>query len=629
MKAILGFAFLTLAALSAMHAQPAQQAPAAPVQTAALQGVAVMQSTGQPLSKAYIDLRGPLSYSTTTEEDGKFYFPNVQPGQYYLYGRREGMALAIYGERWSGGPGQLITFTAGQPETNVQIVLIPTAAITGRITDLNGNPVTGARVRAMKTTVQENRRTLRIAQEAVTNELGEYRLFWMAPGRYYIGAIVQPWQVNSQVVNNPSAPIGDTSNAGLSTSRSVSRPETTKPIGVVGAGDDEIYIPIYYPRTADGGQASAIDLLPGMERRNLDISVSPVHTYHVRGRLTNLPMPGAAPAGGAGGNARGAPPLPAGGGGGGAARGGPGGAGGAGGAGGQPMQVRLTPVDSLGSVYTTQANGTTGEFEFPKVVNGAYTLYTFIDGTTTRMPVEVRNGDIDGINMPLSMGVTLPVKITLDGEPLKNMPAITALNVMLYRDPTLIGAPAMNGQRGAATPDLPNLSPGDYRIYVQPLLSPINGTDQPPGPPAQWQGAYVKSIHLGDVEVLNGGLHYDPHPDISLNIVIGTNPGVLEGRVLNDQKQVVPGAAVMLFAESPAARITRTDMFRVSSTDMAGRFQVKGLPPGDYKVFAWEGLDKDVWLDPDFVQNESRGQVVHVDEGKNQSVDVPVITAPK
>ena len=135
-------AFLTLAiSASVAHAQPGQQTPAVTAPTVSLQGIAVMQSSGQPLSKAYIDLRGPASYSTTTEEDGKFYFPNVQPGKYYLYGRREGMALAIYGERWSGGPGQVITLIAGQPALNVQIALIPTAAITGHITDLNGNPV--------------------------------------------------------------------------------------------------------------------------------------------------------------------------------------------------------------------------------------------------------------------------------------------------------------------------------------------------------------------------------------------------------------------------------------------------------------------------------------------------------
>jgi protocatechuate 3,4-dioxygenase beta subunit len=613
MKLLLCIALLAMLAQAAVSPEP-PQTPALPVQTASLEGTAVLQSSGQPLSKVYIDLRGTTWLSTTTEEDGKFYFPNVLPGQYHLYARREGYALAEYGQRWTGGPGQLIALMAGQPVTNVQVGLALTAVISGRISDLNGNPVTGARVRAMKTSIQENRRTLRVFQEAITNELGEYRLFWMAPGRYYVSAIVQPWQVNSQVVNNPSAPVGDTTNAGLSTSRSVSRPETTKPIGT-GAADDEIYIPIYFPRSIDGEEGAPIDLQPGGEFRNVDISVAPVRTYHVRGRIANLPTPTGAPQGGGG-----APPLPPAAGGGFGARGAPGG-------GGPGIQVRLAPNNWFGSVYSAQANATTGDFEFPKVVTGGYTLYTFIDGTTTRMPVEVHNGDIDGLTMPLVTGVSLPVKITLDGEPPKNLPDVSSLQIMLYRDPTLINAPAMNASARGSAP-IPNLSPGNYRIYVTPLLIPITGTD-PLTPPANWQSAYVKSIRLDDVDVLNVGLHYEPKPDQLLDVVIGTNPGILEGRVLNDQQQAISSAAVVLFAESPATRITRTDMFRVSSTDRAGRFQIKGLPPGDYKVFAWEGLDKDAWLDPDFVRNESRGQSVHIEEGKAQGVDIPIISPNK
>jgi hypothetical protein len=609
MKPLLCIALLATLAQAAVSPEP-RQTPALPAQTASLDGTAVFQASGQPLSKVYIDLRGTTWLSTTTEEDGKFYFPNVQPGQYHLYARREGYALAEYGQRWTGGPGQLITLTAGQPVSNIQIGLALTAVISGRISDLNGNPVTGARVRAMKTSIQENRRTLKVFQEAITNELGEYRLFWMAPGRYYVSAVVQPWQVNNQVVNNPSAPVGDMTNAGLSASRSVSRPETTKPLGT-GAADDEIYIPIYFPRSIDGEQGAPIDLQPGMEFRNVDISVAPVRTYHVRGRLTNLPTPSAAPQGGGG-----APPLPP-------VLGGFGGRGGAGGGAGN-IQVRLTPDNWFGSVYTAAANATTGEFDFPKVVTGGYTLYTFIDGTTTRMPVEVRNGDIDSLTMSLVTGVSLPVKITLDGEPPKNLPDVSSLQIMLYRDPTLINAPAMNASARGSAP-IPNLSPGNYRIYVTPLLTPITGTD-PLTPPANWQSAYVRSIRLDDVDVLNGGLHYEPKPDQLLDVVIGTNPGVLEGQVLNEGRQPIPSAAVVLFADSPAVRITRTDMFRVSSTDRSGRFEIKGLAPGDYKVFAWEGLDKDAWLDPDFVRNESRGQSVHIEEGKTLGVDVPLIS---
>jgi hypothetical protein len=58
--------------------------------------------------------------------------------------------------------------------------------------------------------------------------------------------------------------------------------------------------------------------------------------------------------------------------------------------------------------------------------------------------------------------------------------------------------------------------------------------------------------------------------------------------------QAIPSAAVVLFAEPPAARIARTDMFRVSSTDRTGKFQIRSPPGGDWSL--QEGLDKDAWL---------------------------------
>ena len=39
-------------------------------------------------------------------------------------------------------------------------------------------------------------------------------------------------------------------------------------------------------------------------------------------------------------------------------------------------------------------------------------------------------------------------------------------------------------------------------------------------------------------------------------------------------------------------------MNRMTSTDAEGRFEVKGLPPGDYKVFALDGFEKRVWAAP-------------------------------
>jgi len=87
------------------------------------------------------------------------------------------------------------------------------------------------------------------------------------------------------------------------------------------------------------------------------------------------------------------------------------------------------------------------------------------------------------------------------------------------------------------------------------------------------------------------------------------------------------GAVVTLFANAPTERLYRTDMYKVTSTDTAGRFQLNGLPPGDYKVFAWEGVESNSWMDTNFLGPfEGRGRAIHIDEGKPVNLELPVIT---
>jgi hypothetical protein len=173
---------------------------------------------------------------------------------------------------------------------------------------------------------------------------------------------------------------------------------------------------------------------------------------------------------------------------------------------------------------------------------------------------------------------------------------------------------------------LENIAPGDYRVYVNPLLSPLQGNN-PVGAPVVWQNVYIKSMRLGSDDVLKGGLRFSRQPDDPLNIVLAANPGALEGRVLDERQQPVPSAFVTLLAADPAVRMFRTDMYKVTSTDASGRFRAPGLPPGEYKVFGWGGVERGSWMDPNFINAyESAGQAVRVEEGKGYTVDVPLNT---
>ena len=600
MKKIFAIVLLTLLS----HGAPRQQDSTA---TAGIEGTVVRVGTNEVLSKASVELvrvGAPGSLTTTTESDGRFYFPNIPPGTYRLLSRRDGYWNAEFGQRWVDGPGQSLTVSSGLQLRDVPLVMTPGGVISGRIIGRDGRPLAGARVRAMKPWIQENQRQLRVVQEVVANDLGEFRLIWLMPGRYYISATFvdySPAGQASQLIIDPDAA------AGLANgTRSVSRPVTSRPLGN-GLEDNETYTPIYFPSTLESDKAIAIELKRGEEYRGADINLSPVRTFHVRGTVTNLPPPPTPAA--RGGNAP-VPPVP-----------------GGGGARGAQTQIRLTPTSPNGTQYGTQANGETGQFDFPKVITGGYVAYLFMDGLTVRTPVEVRNGDVDGLSLPISSGIDIPVNITLEGTPPKNMPNVANLIPTLWRNPTLLGAPSMPATAGSP-PVLRNIAPGSYHVYLNPLLQPLQGAN-PVNALAAWQGAYVKSMKMGDVDVLTGGLRLERQPEAPLDIVIGANPGTLNGLVLNEARLPIAGAYVTLFANNPPDRLYRTDMYKVTGTDNQGRFQLQGLPPGDYKVFAWENIENGTWIDSTFLRlNEERGTTIHIDEGQVQTATLPIISLP-
>jgi hypothetical protein len=480
--------------------------------------------------------------------------------------------------------------------------MTPGGVIAGRVIGRDGRPLAGARVRAMKPWIQENQRQLRVVQEVVANDLGEFRLIWLMPGRYYISATFvdyTPAGGASQLIIDPDAAAGIANGT-----RSVSRPVTIRPLGN-GLEDNEVYTPIYFPSTLESDKAIAIELKQGEEYRGADINLSPVRTFHVRGTITNLPTPDPA----RGGRAGAVPPPPGGGGG----RGGP--------------QVRLTPTSPNGTQYGTGSDPETGKFDFPKVIAGGYVAYLFADGMTIRTPVEVTNGDVDGLALPMASGIDIPVNITLEGTAPRNMPSVANLIPTLWRNPTLLGAPPMPATAGNP-PVLRNIAPGTYHVYLTPLLGPLRTLNPVDVPPA-WQNAYVKSMRMGDVDVLTGGIRLERQTDTPLQIVIGVNPGTLEGQVMNEVRQPIGGAYVTLFANNPADRLYRTDMFKVTGTDNQGRFRLQGLPPGEYRVFAWENVERGTWLDSTFLKlHEERGMTIQIEEGKVQSATLPIISLP-
>jgi hypothetical protein len=161
----------------------------AQTETATVEGIVVKQGSTDPVQGAVVTFT-PLSgtpKTATSGEDGKFIAANLTPGRYQIASTRTGFVKALRGS----GPANL-TLAPGQRLTDVRIQLTPTAVITGRVLDENGMPKVQVSVSALRPEYQNGLRTLPCyaAQNAraATNANGEYRLFGLEPGEYYIAA---------------------------------------------------------------------------------------------------------------------------------------------------------------------------------------------------------------------------------------------------------------------------------------------------------------------------------------------------------------------------------------------------------------------------------------------------------
>src|SRR6185295_18775933 len=128
------------------------------------------------------------SYTATTTSGGQFSFQNLDPAQYRLSATRSGYVRMEYGARSPNRPGLPLTVNPGQKLTDVVLQIMPAGTISGRVFDRDGEPLANVTVEGLKYSYQEGQRVMNGVQTARTNDLGEYRLFWLQPGQYFVNA---------------------------------------------------------------------------------------------------------------------------------------------------------------------------------------------------------------------------------------------------------------------------------------------------------------------------------------------------------------------------------------------------------------------------------------------------------
>ena len=528
----------------------AAQASVTPPKPGSISGQ-VVSLTGEPIKKAQVMVRRVDSRDTqplvaVSDGSGTFSLPELQPGRYILSAEKPGFVHQEFGASRTSRMGATVAVSAGQDVTGIVMKLSPQAVIAGKVLDDEGDPVPYAQVMVLKQRYMRGKRQWMPSGGGQVNDLGEFRVSGLQPGRYLVAA---------------------------------SSPRNGIVVRGARSGPEETLVTTYYPGVADISQAAPIEVTAGADRTT-DLRMIKARTYRVSGKLVDTARPSAADK-----------------------------------TGGSPgVMLMLTSAGADSTSYLdrnmspTRAND--GGFEFNGILPGSYVLTA--DRHTgpndphygARTEVTVGDQNVDGLAVQLVAGTDLGGSVRVEGV---QKPALENLHVSLQTLTPVsyanLSAPIKADGRFA----IEGVLPDKYRVVVFPLSD-----------------VYMRSIRYGNQEAKDGLIDLSGGVSGGLDVSLGSDGAALTGMVQDSKQRPASGVTVVLVPEG--SRRANPDLFKNAATDQTGAFSFKAIPPGEYKLFAWEAVEDYEWTDPAFLsRHESEGKSLSLKPSANENLTITFI----
>jgi protocatechuate 3,4-dioxygenase beta subunit len=205
-------------------------------------------------------------YAATTDSDGRFLLQDLVPGRYRFAANRAGFVTQFYRAKGTD-EGAVLSLRPGERVSDVLFRMMVSAVVTGRVTNEDGEPMVSAQVVALQRPSDEEledegrsasrKWRLQPASSAQTDDRGQYRIFGLNPGEYYLKAV------------DSSEPDPNTLVHEASWIRDLLGSE---------------YAPAYYPGVAQASQAQVVSVKAGDEVQ-ADIFMQRAKTVEIAGHV--------------------------------------------------------------------------------------------------------------------------------------------------------------------------------------------------------------------------------------------------------------------------------------------------------------------------------------------------------
>jgi protocatechuate 3,4-dioxygenase beta subunit len=556
-------------------------------------GRVVDATTGRPIRRAAVRVTSPAlgpPRTTLTDANGSYEFTNLPAGPYQATASKTNYVQASYGQTRVQEVMRPFPLADKQSLERIDFALPRGGVIAGRVVDEFGEPVTDVQVAPMRNQYSPTggRRPQMSGRSVVTNDIGEFRLYGLTPGDYYVSATSRnPFGIGSPEVSD----------------------------------DRTGYAPTYYPSANSLAEAQAIRVAVAQTVSDVTIVLSPTRTATLTGIALDadgqplrsggvnlMPRtPGLGPMTGGGGQIRpdGTFSIP----------------------GVVPGQYVLRANGSAFTISTTSVGGggvatvTGGVVSVVGGITGGIVGAGGVPANASRVSsvafVDVHGDDISGI-------VLAPVKpATITGRFVGDAAALAAVRPGATR---VTAQPAsfdeMMSIQMIQPTGMPEPVRDDLTFTIQ--TGPGRVLIRPQGMAATLKAIYYQGVDVTDqpIEVRDGAEIRD------VEIELTTKFQSVSGVVTDARGSVPASFTVVLFATDSDKWTTPTRFVTIGRPNAEGRYTAR-LPVGDFYAAAVEYVEPGQWTDPEFLSG-LRGSATRfsLGEGETRTLDLRLAAAP-
>ena len=503
---------------------------------------------------------------TTADENGRVVFKDLATGNYDADAQKEGYVRPLLPPL-----AQAIKLTDTKKKIEYEVLLTPGAILRGRVLTPDGNPLAKADVSLRAFTWVQGRRgvsPLAVGEQgSVTDDRGEYSINGLPSGEYLLRVELRPTSMGEQY----------------------------------SSAFDNLSRITYYPGVPDVRTAVKVTVTAGKEQTGLDVKIPNLKAYRITGTVLN-----ALPA---------LPPAPN----------------------GRPM-TRAPASFYIGSAdpdaledpvivpsrSEPTANPDEFTFEIGGIIPGAYYLYPLYGGSnsviyvSTRTLVTVKDKDVENLRLKVEPNPEVKGRVTFKGD-------TSSLNLQNARIGVRAAERLPTLLQGLATAATGSVDSRTGEFVLSTLEKGVKFTVALAGFPPD---SYIADLRQGGRSLNSDGIAIFDPGEGNVEVTVDPQGGTIEGTVLKPTGEPQERAVVALV---PAPSL-RGNIMRYGRAlgDPSGKFTVRGLAPGEYKIFAWNGIPGTVApQNAEFLAPlESKGIAVTIRAGSSQSVQLTAMPNP-